>query len=316
MICKGIEAMNDLHRITDLVGRIFHNIWSYELVTVSGNHIRTSNITLAVILFLMGFRYSKNFRGYITNYVKVKLNTDKDAANALEKLILYVSLCLYVVTILEIANIPLSTFAFVGGALAIGIGLGAQTLIGNFISSLIIMVEKPMKIGDIVEIEGVTGTVSSVGARCVILKTLSNVEVLVPNSKLMQNTLINWTLSDNHIKFQIEIYVYREQQNDPEQNTEFDPREFADKIYKIASQLKFISHGHNPEIYLTEINDEKFGYVLNFYCNLEEIQNPKAIKNAFNLAIYDNFKNHKIVVYYPKTVNVKPSSDHGDKGDK
>jgi len=303
--------MDDLHSVTELIGKIFHSIWTYDLVTVSGNHIRTSNITLAVILFLIGLRYSKRFRSSITNYVKTKLNSDKDAANALEKLILYVSLCLYVITILEIANVPLSTFAFVGGALAIGIGLGAQTLIGNFISSLIIMVEKPMKIGDIVEIEGVTGTVSSVGARCVILKTLSNVEVLVPNSKLMQNTLINWTLSDNHIKFQIEIYVYREAAD--VENEKFDPRKFASKIYNIASELKFIPKGHKPEVYLTEIDNDKFSYVLNFYCNLEEVQNPKAIKNAFNLAMYDNFKDYKIVVSYPKTVNVKPSADHGDK---
>lgn len=106
--------MDSLHTILHLTGKIFDVIWSYNLVTVSGNHIKIGNIILAVALFLVGIKYAKSFSVWVKNYVKTKLNSDKDAANALEKIITYVALSIFVITILEIGNVPLSTFAFIG----------------------------------------------------------------------------------------------------------------------------------------------------------------------------------------------------------
>ncbi len=299
--------MDSIHEITLLVGKIFHNIWSYNLVSVSGNHIRVGNIVLAVLLCLIGIKYSKNFTNSLKNYIREKIKSDKDAVNALEKLALYVAVSLYIITILEIANVPLSTFAFIGGALAIGIGLGAQTLISNFISSLVIMVERPIKIGDVVEIEGVLGTISSVGARCVIITTFSNVDVLIPNSKLMQNTLVNWTLSDNKVKHQLEITIPK----DSEQP--LDPRHFINEVAEGFKNLESNFEVINPEILLSSINNSSLVFLVNFYCDVGQVGNPEYIRNAVNLRLINNLKNYNFSVEYLRLVAIKPLNEQPEK---
>lgn len=306
-LSNGGYIMDQLHTIVLMVGRIFHNIWSYNLVSVSGNHIRVSNIVLAIILLLIGIKYSKNFANLIKNYIRDKVKYDKDAINALEKLALYIALCLYVITILEIANVPLSTFAFVGGALAIVIGLGAQTLISNFISSLVIMVERPIKIGDVVEIEGVIGTVRSVGARCIIITTLSNVDVLIPNSKLMQNTLVNWTLSDNKVKHQVEITVPK----DPEK--QLNPQYFINDLKRGFKNLESTFELINPEILLIRIEHCNLVFLINFYCDVEQVENPEYVRNIVNLALMNNLKDYNFSAQYLKVVNVQPLNEKDEK---
>ena len=291
--------MVDWHYIVNLFGKTLHNVWTYDLITVSGNHIRISNIVFAAVLFAVGLKYSKKFSNSIKHYIKTRLNSDKDAANALEKIILYASLSLFVITILEIANVPLSTFAFIGGALAIGIGFGAQSLISNFIGSLVIMVERPLKIGDIIETEGVIGTVNSVGARCVVLTTFSNVDVLVPNSKLMQNTLVNWTLNDNAVRCQVELKVPRKRK------AEFDPSVFIDELQNLLFSLDIVYKAYKPEVNLIEIQKESLVFLLNFYCNLEIIQNLEHIKGILNLVLFKYLNDDYFTVEYLKVVNVK-----------
>ena len=270
-------------------------------------YIRVGNIVLAVLLCLIGIKYSKNFTNSLKNYIREKIKSDKDAVNALEKLALYVAVSLYIITILEIANVPLSTFAFIGGALAIGIGLGAQTLISNFISSLVIMVERPIKIGDVVEIEGVLGTISSVGARCVIITTFSNVDVLIPNSKLMQNTLVNWTLSDNKVKHQLEITVPKDFEKP------LDPRHFINEVAEGLKNLESNFEVINPEILLSSINNSSLVFLVNFYCDVAQVGNPEYIRNAVNLRLINNLKNYNFSVEYLKLVAIKPLNEQPEK---
>ena len=104
-------------------------------------------------------------------------------------------------------NIPLTAFAFMGGALAIGIGFGAQNIINNFISGLILLVEKPIKLGDIVEVEGIRGRVSNIGSRCCLVSRADGVDMLIPNSSFLEKSVTNWTLSDRKLRFGVNVGV-------------------------------------------------------------------------------------------------------------
>jgi len=282
--------MDNVHQILYLISKILTRILSYDVITVSGNHIRIGNILLSILLFLLGIKYHKHYTNAIGRYLRTKIS-DKDAVNALEKLILYASTILYAVTILEIANVPLNIFAFIAGALAIGIGLGAQTLLNNFISGLIIMIERPVKINDVVAIDGITGIVTAVGARCVILTTPSNVEVLIPNSKLMQNLLVNWSLSDSLVNHKVEVTVPRES------GVNFDSERFVNRLQKIIDGLettldKFTSQTVN----FTGIDQNRFSFIINFSCDIEQTQ--EFLKNALNLSLLANIKDYEFTVKY------------------
>lgn len=298
--------MGEVYNVLNIIGNSLNAIWNYNLLTISGNNVMVSNLVFAATLFLAGFKYSARFRKYVKNCIESNIHTDKDAANTIEKFILYIALCIYTITILEIAHVPLKTFAFIGGALAIGIGLGAQSIIANFISSLIIMIERPLKMGDIVEIDGVLGTVTSVGARCVVINTFANVEVLVPNSKLIQNTLVNWTLTDSSIKNQVEISV-------PKVNG-FDYQEFIAILKLAIGKVELDQNSmREAEIYLTKIEDNKFTFLINFYCNIAQIQNPEYIKGTINVVLLECLKDYEFTVEYPKIIELKPINDSSDR---
>lgn len=280
-----------------------HKIWHYDLIIVSGNHIKVGNIVFASILFLIGVRYFTKFSNMVQRYIRNKFNIDKDSANALEKIVTYVALSVFVVTILEIANVPLSTFAFIGGALAIGIGFGAQSLISNFISSIVIMIERPLKIGDIIEIDGVMGTVTSVGARCIVLTTFANINLLVPNSKLMQNPLVNWTLNDNAVRHQVELTIVRKPQD------QFDINSFITELQNLLQGLDMVLNNYRPEVSLIRIQKDSLVFLLNFYCNLEHINNLAYIRGVLNLALYNKIKDDEFSVEYLTVINMKNSAD-------
>ena len=112
-----------------------------------------------------------------------------------------------VVFSLTSVNIPLAAFAFAGGALAIGIGFGTQTLLKKFISGIILLFERPFRIGDVVDVQGKRGTVSSIGIRACVVHLWDGTEELIPNSALLENIVTNWTYSDRLVRFSIKVGV-------------------------------------------------------------------------------------------------------------
>ena len=101
---------------------------------------------------------------------------------------------------LNLARIPLSVFAFLGGALAIGVGFGTQTIIKNFISGMILLVERRVQIGDTIEIDGVSGAVTAVDLRSSTVRSGDGQDTLVPNSVLLEHKVTNWTLYDRKVR--------------------------------------------------------------------------------------------------------------------
>jgi len=108
---------------------------------------------------------------------------------------------------LNVARIPITVFAFLGGALAIGVGFGMQTMFKNFISGMILLLERNVQIGDIVEVEGTSGTVVSVDLRSSTVLGFDGVETIVPNSVLLENKVTNWTLSDRRRRIDVGVGV-------------------------------------------------------------------------------------------------------------
>jgi potassium-dependent mechanosensitive channel len=292
--------MEEFHKIVSLVGNNLHKIWNYGLITIAGNSVTIGNILIAVILLFIGARYFKYFSTIVKNYIKHKLDTDRDAANALEKLVLYSCFTLYVIIVLEIANIPLSIFAFIGGALAIGIGLGAQNLIGNFICSLLVMIERPLKIGDVVELEGVLGTVHSIGARCAVITTTTGVELLVPNNKIIYNNVVNWTYNDSLVQYQALLKIPRKAYIKYEA-----VEQLTNDIKKTLDHLDFISKQSDNNVNLIKIEESLLSFVIQFYFDAHRIEKIDSIKNSLNLALIKNLADDNFTVEYLKTVDLK-----------
>ena len=125
----------------------------------------------------------------------------------MHRLYFIVGLLLLGFTTLALLNVPLGAFAFVSGAVAIGVGFGAQNIINNFISGWILMWEKPIRIGDFLELGDVMGNVETINTRSTLIRRTDGVHMLIPNSHLLENTVVNWTLIDKQARGMVRVGV-------------------------------------------------------------------------------------------------------------
>jgi len=165
------------------------------------------NIIIALLLLVIGFLLSKRLAAQMKKQLIERVKLDEASAVISQQIVYYLLLVLLVLFVLNFAGIPLTFFAVLGGAAAIGVGFGSQAIVNNFLSGLILMIERPIKIGDIVEVEKILGTIEWVGARSTRIKTFDNLRLVLPNSTLLQNKLVNWSLSDDIIRREILVGV-------------------------------------------------------------------------------------------------------------
>jgi len=111
------------------------------------------------------------------------------------------------VIVLTLARIPLTVFAFMGGALVIGVGFGTQTLLKNLISGLMLLVEQKIKVGDIVEVDGIVGTITEIDIRSSTVRGADGVETIIPNSTFLENKVANWTYTSSTIRRSVRVKV-------------------------------------------------------------------------------------------------------------
>ncbi len=201
------ESRISLGQRVNRYGSIVSRIWRYELTSVDDRPITVGKIIVAVLLLIIGYFLSKRLTLQMGKQMKQRFAVDEAAAFAWQQIVHYLLLVLLLLFVLHLVRIPLTFFTVVGGALAIGVGFGSQTIVNNFLSGLILMLERPIKIGDIIEVENVSGTVEWVGARSTRIKTGDNMRLVVPNSMLLQNKIINWSLVDDTVKRVITVGV-------------------------------------------------------------------------------------------------------------
>jgi small-conductance mechanosensitive channel len=119
----------------------------------------------------------------------------------------YAVISLGFVLALSITGIPLDRLAIVLGAFSVGIGFGLQTVVNNFVSGLILMFERPIQVGDTIEVGGLVGRVRQIGVRASTVETFDGAEVIVPNGNLVSGQLINWTLSSRNRRIEVQVGV-------------------------------------------------------------------------------------------------------------
>ena len=261
-------------------------LWNYQLFKADGQPIAVSNVIIGLILFLFGLRYAKQFSLFVRNKLSAKAKLDNHSANSVEHLSYYIFILITAFFVLEITNVPLTTLTVVGTTLALGIGLGSQNIANNFISGLIIMIEKPIKLGDTIEVKNVIGKVTHIGSRCVSLQTEDNINMLIPNSNILQDYIINWTLNDPTIKMILPIFV--------ENNCSIS--EVDKLLYQVMDRDPNILKFPAPKIILHEICEECLVFEMEFWINLEGEINRKDIVNGINREIAPLFRAHNIKV--------------------
>jgi small-conductance mechanosensitive channel len=182
-------------------------LWNYEVTSVEEKPITISKIITALLIFALGVFLSRRFSRRLFLPFLERLNMAEGSASALQSLLFYFLVLIFALTALNVVNVPLTVFTFVGGAFAIGFGFGSQNIMNNFISGIIILVEQPVRRGDIVQLKSLTGMVTHIGLRSTSLRTAENIDIIVPNSTFLESEVVNWTLVDHRIRMTVMVGV-------------------------------------------------------------------------------------------------------------
>ena len=286
------EEMLEQTQIYQYIGKI----WHYPLFQIGSNYLIVGNIILSIFLIWIGMRYHTRIATKIKSYIHNKGHYDKDTAHTIEKIASYFIVIVYITLILEISQIPFSAFAFLGGAVALSIGLGAQKLIDNFLSGLMVMAEKSLKIGDVVEIDGVAGIVHSIGARSAHIKTTSGSDVVIPNSNFVQNIFVKLNTHKDAIKNKAELTISDEG---------IDAHKIKQDILDVMEAVPHVLNSPEAEMYLVEIKNQRYKYIVYFYTRISKYNQIEFVQDAINNALVSRWCKNDVELSYLRELTIK-----------
>lgn len=266
------------------------NYWNYKLIdTAGGIVISVADIILVLGLIYAGYLMSR-FIEFILARRLAKTELRADAVIVIKRVSFYSIFLMVGLTIMGLLGIPIGAFAFATGAIAIGIGFGAQNIINNFISGWILIAERPIRAEDFIEIDGFYGVVKRVGTRSTLVHRTDGVHVLVPNSKLLENTVINWTLIDGVIRSQIRVGVAYSS----------DPEQVLAILQKCVVERQEVLTEPKPEFVFEDFGDNALIFETYFWCDIGGEKSLRAIRTEIRLAITKAFGQAGIVLAFPQ----------------
>ncbi len=181
--------------------------WSYEVFSVQDQPVRVRTILAVMLLLALGHALAKRTSRTLGRRVFPRFGWTRGRSAAWQTLCFYALFLIVLLAAFNLFHLSLTQFSVVSGALAVAIGFGSQKLIGNFISGLILLIERPINEGDVIELDGQQVTVERLGPRSTIVRSAANTQVIVPNSLLLDRSVTNWTLSDDIVRLTIRVGV-------------------------------------------------------------------------------------------------------------
>lgn len=260
------------------------------LAFTSGN-LRISILLIAKVIIIFSILFWLS--GKISKIISRRINRSSDLTpsirvllNKISKILIYISAALFT---LSAVGVNLSAFAFLGGAVGVGIGFGLQKIVSNFISGIIILADKSIKPGDIVEIGGVYGWVKNLDTRFASIVTRSGKEYLIPNEDFITKEVINWSYSDDLVRVEAEVGV----------SYNSDLRLVEKLILESVEDKERILKSPKPNCILLGFGDNSVNFELHFWISDPRNGIPN-IRSEVLFSIWDNFQEHDIEIPFPQ----------------
>ncbi len=252
--------------------------------------VTIGKIVTALFILLVGTWIARKVGRLIQWGMTKKLGQSASEAEQIGKVIFMVMFIGVFIFSLVSVNIPLAVFAFLGGALAIGIGFGAQHLINNFISGLILLFDHSIRVGDIVEIDGEGGRVTDVGMRNAQIRRFDGIEMMVPNSQFLQQKVTNWTLTDRTIRYKVSVGVAY---GSPTRKTE-------GIIMKAIANYPRVLADPAPTVLFEEFGDSALVFTAYFWMELISSRDNRIALSDIRHAINELLEKAGIVIAFPQ----------------
>jgi len=270
-----------LEQFWETINRPFLTIGNFELTL-------WSLFYLLVLLFLLFYVTSK-LRKWLVYKALAKSNIELGVRIAVGTILRYVVVLIGLFIILQTFGIDLSSVTILAGALGVGIGFGLQNVTNNFVSGLIILFERPIKVGDRIEVADITGDVTKISMRATTITTNDNISVIVPNSEFISSTVINWSHTDRDIRLNIPVGVsYNE-----------DPEKVKNVLLEVVDANSGVLRNPKPDVLFDKYDDSSINFSLRVWTS-EYINRPGVLKSQLYFEIFKRFRKEGIEIPFPQ----------------
>ena len=283
----------------------FENFWNLTLVTLAGGAQITVGQVVLTILFVVVSLVAVWWLQKLIGRQLVKAKVDPNVAQTIQRVLFYSLLVVVFIMTLGLLNVPITALAFISGAIAIGVGFGAQNIINNLISGWILMSERPVRIGDFVEIDDNRGVVEVIGNRSTRIKRIDGVHLLVPNSQMLERVVINWTLVDRDFRTTVRVGVAY---GSP-------VRQVEELLYRAVDEQKEVLEKPAPLVVFEDFGDSALIFDVFFWCHAGSERELRAVRSDVRFRITELFDEHGIVIAFPqRDVHLYDHTARGDNG--
>jgi small-conductance mechanosensitive channel len=264
-------------------------ILSTTVFTVAEQPVTLGGLLLIPFIIYIGLLLTKWTVKLVTNRLTTN-KTDPNIIHLLQRVFYVIAIAILLITILDLINVPITAFAFLSGAIAIGFGFGAQNIINNFISGWILMWERPIKIGDFLEVENAKGVVEQINTRSTRIRRVDGVHLLIPNSFLLENTVVNWTLRDSLVRTNVTVGVAYGTR----------ARLVAALILEATLAQEEVLTDPMPVVSFEDFGDNSLVFEVNFWINSNVEGGLRIVRSNIRFALDELFEKNDIVVAFPQ----------------
>ena len=277
-----------------MIYRSVMDFLQYPVFPLGKEDVTLASLLFLVISLILLFYLSSKFRNLLQNRILARYNIDIGVRQAISTIVRYIILVLGLVIIIQSAGIDLSFLAIMAGALGVGIGFGLQNITNNFVSGLVILFERPVKVGDRIELtnpagDTISGDVINISARASTIMTNDNIAIIVPNSNLISSTVINWSYNDRKVRFRFPVGVHYKE----------DPEKVRKLLTEVALENDGVLKTPPPDVQFHEFGDSSLNFLLRVWTS-KYIQRRGYLQSQLYYAIHKKFKEHNIEIPYPQ----------------
>src|SRR5881409_2699722 len=246
-------------------------------------------IFLLVALLIAVFWISSRTKRFLFDRLLAQSGLDRSLQYAVAQVVSNVVLVVGIFIVLENTGIHLAALTVFAGAVGVGLGFGLQNIASNFISGLVILAERPITIGDRIEVAGIAGQVEHIRARSTVIRTNDNIMMIVPNTKFIDSPVTNWTYGDRRVRFRIPVGVAYGS----------DVPTVRDALLCVANKNPHTLKEPAPDVFLEQFGDSSIDFKLMVWSS-EMSARPSRYRSDLNFAIVEKFREAGIEFPFPQ----------------
>jgi small-conductance mechanosensitive channel len=257
------------------------------LVTIGGTTVTVASVVAAVLIIAITWVISRLLQRVLTGAYQ-RRGIEVGVQYAMNRLLNYVLLAIGLFVALDNLGFSITALAGLGAVLAVGIGFGLQNIAQNFVSGVILLLERPIKQGDFVEVGDTRGTVHSIRSRATVITTIDNVDILVPNSHFINDPVVNQTYSDRFVRVRVSVGVAYGSDTDTVRRT----------LSKVADETPEVVRRDQTTVQFEEFGESSLDFTLVFW--IAEPRDQNRVASDVRFAIDRAFRSAGIEIPFPQ----------------